>query len=418
MSPIDRRTFLRLAGQSAAALAMLAGCGASALPTPDRALPTSMPPTPQPPTAMPPTPSATTLPSSTPDPTSAAEVPLEVKIGQMLLVGFRGLAVDERHPIVADIRDRHLGGVVLFDFDAPSWSPSRNVESPEQVRALVAGLQVFSSIPLLVAVDQEGGKVARFDERHGFPSTVSHRFLGEQDNLALTHETATALAKTLAAAGITLNLAPVVDVNANPNNPVIGQLDRSFSSDPAVVIHHAQAFIKAHHALGVMCCPKHFPGHGSSAADSHRGLVDVTKTWTRRELEPYAALIRSGLADCIMTAHVFNSALDPEYPATLSKAMIDGILRGELGYDGVVISDDMQMGAIRKYYGFEEAVVKAIEAGVDILAIANNSVFEEGVATRTMHIIRRAVETGRLNADRIDRSYRRIQALKRSMAGR
>ena len=119
-----------------------------------------------------------------------------------------------------------------------------------------------------------------------------------------------------------------------------------------------------------------------------------------------------------MTAHVFNAALDPEYPATLSKATIDGILRGDLGYDGVVISDDMQMGAIRKHYGFEEAVLKAIEAGVDILAIANNSVFEEDVVTRTVEIIRRAVETGRLSQERIDRSYRRIQTLKRSTAGR
>ena len=196
----------------------------------------------------------------------------------MLLVGFRGLAVDQMHPIVADIRDRHLGGVVLFDFDAPSWSDVRNVESPEQVRALVASLQSFATVPLLVAVDQEGGKVARLDERHGFPPTVSHRFLGEQDNLALTRESAAALAKTLAAVGITLNLAPVVDVNVNPNNPVIGKLDRSFSSDPAVVARHAQAFIEAHHAQGVLCCPKHFPGHGSSTAHSHRGLVDVTDT--------------------------------------------------------------------------------------------------------------------------------------------
>ena len=122
MTPIDRRTFLRLAGQSAAALAVLAGCGAAALPTADRALPTLVPSTPLPPTALPPTPSATPSPSSTTDSTPAAGIPLEVKIGQMLLVGFRGLAVDQMHPIVADIRDRHLGGVVLFDFDAPSWS--------------------------------------------------------------------------------------------------------------------------------------------------------------------------------------------------------------------------------------------------------------------------------------------------------
>ena len=416
MSPIDRRTFLRLAGQSAAALAVLASCGARVLPT-ARVLPFSTPPALLPPTPFPPV-SPTPNPTATPSQVSTIDVSLDIKIGQMLLVGFRSLVVDERHPIVADIRDRHLGGVVLFDFDVPSWSPIRNVESPEQVRALVAGLQALAAIPLLVAVDQEGGKVARLDERHGFPPTVSHRFLGEQDDLALTREAATAVAKTLATAGITLNLAPVVDLNANPANPVIGKLDRSFSPDPAAVTRHAQAFIEAHHAQGILCCPKHFPGHGSSTTDSHRGLVDVTKTWTRRELEPYAALIRAGLADLIMTAHVFNAALDPEYPATLSKATIDGILRGELGYDGVVISDDMQMGAIRKHYGFEEAVLKAIEAGVDIVAIANNSVFEEDVVARTVEIIGRAVETGRLDVGRIDQSYRRIQALKHSTAGR
>jgi beta-N-acetylhexosaminidase len=166
-----------------------------------------------------------------------------------------------------------------------------------------------------------------------------------------------------------------------------------------------------------LCCPKHFPGHGSSTSDSHFGLVDVSETWTRAELQPYDDLIRAGLADSIMTAHVFNARLDPDYAATLSAATLTGLLRGELGYDGVIISDDMQMGAIRRHYGFEEAVLAAVDAGVDILAIANNSIFAEDAASRTVEILRRAVEQGRISRARIEQSYGRIQRLKGRLAG-
>src|SRR5690606_10098573 len=168
------------------------------------------------------------------------------------------------------------------------------------------------------------------------------------------------MAATLAEAGINLNLAPVVDVNVNPDNPVIGQLERSFSGDPDVVTEQAKAFIEAHHEHGVLCTLKHFPGHGSSEADSHLGFVDVTNLWSRQELEPFRNLIDAGLADAIMTAHIFNANWDSEHPATLSRAVITGILREELGYDGVVITDDMQMGAIRDFYGFEAAVVMSV----------------------------------------------------------
>lgn len=360
-------------------------------------------PTPQPPTPTP-DPTATPVPE---DPLS-----LEEKIGQMLLVGFRGLTVNDDSPIVQDIRQRNLGGVVLFDYDVPNRSPNRNIQSPEQLRALTAALQAAASTPLLVAVDYEGGMVNRLKEKYGFPPTVSHQFLGQADDLELTRRYTRTMAETLAEVGINLNLAPVVDLNTNPDNPIIARFQRSFSADPEVVTRHARVFIQSHHEKGILCTPKHFPGHGSSSTDSHKGLADVTETWSPSELEPYQQLNQEGLVDVIMTAHVYNAHLDPGYPATLSKKIIAGLLRQEIGYDGVVITDDLQMGAISRYYGFDEAVVLAVEAGVDILAIANNSVYEEGAAARAMSLIKQAVEAGRISPERIDESYQRIQRLK------
>jgi len=178
------------------------------------------------------------------------------------------------------------------------------------------------------------------------------------------------------------------------------------------VTKHAIEVIKAHHARGILTTLKHFPGHGSSKNDSHLGFVDVTKTWSPMELEPYEKIIAAGLSDTVMTAHIFNSKLDTSLPATLSGRTIDGLLRDELRFDGVVISDDMQMKAISARYGFEEAVLLAIGAGVDILAFANNSVFDPDVAASTIGIIRKAVRNGKVGEERIDRSYARIVRLK------
>jgi beta-N-acetylhexosaminidase len=342
------------------------------------------------------------------------EVSLEVKIGQMLMVGFRGLEVDAGQPIIQDIQERYLGGVVLFDYDVPTGTPSRNIQSPAQVKALVTRLQSFSTIPLLVAIDQEGGKVCRLKEEFGFPPTVSAQALGRLNDLAATYEQATQMAKTLVQLGINLNLAPVVDLATTPNNPIASR-ERSFSADPKLVTAHARQFISAHHTQGVLCTLKHFPGHGSSTGDSHFGLADVTQTWSAAELEPYADMIKAGEADAVMTAHVFNTNLDPEYPATLSKPIITGLLRQGLNYDGVVISDDMQMRAITDHYGFETAIQAAIEVGVDMIAVANNSVYDEDVAARAVALIKQLAHTGKISEARIDESYRRIQRLKRKL---
>lgn len=338
---------------------------------------------------------------------------LEARIGQMLMVGFRGLEVDQSSPIVQDIRAGRIGGVVLFDNDVALRKPVRNVASPEQVKTLATDLQAADpGMPLFVAVDQEGGRVVRLKERYGFPPTVSQAWLGELNDLALTARYARLTAQTLAELGINVNLAPVADVNVNPDNPVIGKLDRSFSADPMVVADHVLEVLIAHQIEGVFCALKHFPGHGSSATDSHLGFTDVTQTWSEIELVPYREILRSSGTDMIMTAHVFNAALDPEWPATLSRTTIQGMLRDQLGYQGVVISDDMQMQAITDHYSLETALERTILAGADIIIFGNNLDYDEQIAPKAIDIIMKLVREGRISPERINESFRRIMFLK------
>ncbi|HEX6473838.1 MAG TPA: glycoside hydrolase family 3 N-terminal domain-containing protein, partial [Candidatus Limnocylindria bacterium] len=275
-----------------------------------------------------------------------------------------------------------------------------------------------AGLPLLIAVDEEGGQVARLGPDHGFPPTVSAAELGAEDDVRVTRRAGRDIARTLRAAGINLNLAPVVDLNLNPDNPIIGALDRSFGADPDLVHRQAAAFMDGHRAIGVWTTLKHFPGHGSATGDTHLGVVDVTDTWQRVELRPFGDLIADGHAQAILTAHVFNARLDPEHPATLSHATITGILRRQLGWRGVVISDDMQMGAIRDAYGYPDAVRLAILAGVDILTIANQQVFEEGIVEQTIELVAGMVEDGSIPESRIDQSWRRISDLRQKIANR
>lgn len=341
---------------------------------------------------------------------------LEEKIGQMLMIGFRGLEVDRKHPVVLDIIHRHIGSVVLFDYDVPARSSVRNVESPEQLKTLIDSLQSFSKKPLLIAIDHEGGRITRLKEKFGFPETFSAHYLGQKNDLQFTFSQAQEMARLLSFLGINLNLAPVVDLNANPENPVIGKLERSFSADPEVVFRHAEKFIRAHHNQEVLCTLKHYPGHGSSTEDSHLGLVDITETWTEAELQPYRELIERGVVDAVMTAHVFNKHLDPEFPATLSQRVIKGLLREKMNFDGVVISDDMQMGAIANAYGLKTAIYRAIDAGVDILAFANNSIFDAEIAVKSVKIIKELIRTQKIGISRIDESYKRITKLKAKLS--
>ena len=347
--------------------------------------------------------------------TENAQTPLDVKIGQMLKIGFRGMQVADTNHIARDLQEYHLGGVVLFDYDVPSDTAYRNIQSPEQVNQLVNDLKALSEKPLIVSIDQEGGRVARLKPKYGFPKSVAAEYLGSLDNADSTRYYARKTAKTLSNLGINVNLAPVVDVNVNPDNPVIGGLERSFSDNPLTVAKHAGIFIKTLHNYDIQTVLKHFPGHGSSEKDSHLGVVDVTDTWSEKELIPYRQLIDSSLVDAVMTAHIFNHQIDSTYPATLSKPTIDGILRDSLGFDGVVISDDLMMGAIRKEYGLKTTIKQALNAGVDILSFANNSIYDPDIVPEAHRIIKELIEDGEITRDRIDQSFDRIMKFKEQL---
>ena len=345
-------------------------------------------------------------------PTPWPDWPLEQKIAQMLIVGFRGTTLAADNPIVRDIEAYRIGGVILFDYDVTLKQYGRNITDPAQLQDLTRALQNIARTPMFIAVDQEGGRVVRLKERYGFPATVSAQSLGTADDLGLTGQAAYSIASTLITNGLNLNFAPVVDVNVNPQNPVIGALERSFSGDPAVVIRHASEFARTQRRTGVMSALKHFPGHGSSTGDSHQGFVDVTNTWTAMELQPFGSLIASDLADMVMTAHIYNANLDPDYPATLSHATITGVLREKLGHTGVVVTDDMQMGAISQLYSFPTAVIRSINAGVDIVLVGNNLAYEPDVVPRILDIVVNAVARGDIDRARIDESCGRVMALK------
>ena len=337
---------------------------------------------------------------------------LAIKTGQMLMIGFRGMSVESAPEIAADITRHRIGGVVLFDYDVPSRSSSRNISTPQQLSSLTTELQKLSKIPLFIAIDQEGGKVNRLKSARGFPPTVSADYLGRLNNPDTTSAAARQTARTLKAMHITMNLAPVADLNTNPDNPVIGKIGRSFSSDPATVISNITLIVGAYHNEGIIATLKHFPGHGSSTTDTHLDFTDITTSWSEQELEPYRILIASGYNDAVMTAHVFNAKLDPLYPATLSKSTLTDLLRHKLGFKGVVVSDDMQMKAIADHYGLETAIRLTIEAGVDILLFGNNTSYDPAIASKATDIINSLIQQKIITPERIDQSYRRIMKLK------
>jgi len=371
---LSRRTFLKgaaLAGAVAAVPALMAGCGSS-----------------------------------------SGDVPLEQKIAQMLMVGFRGLTLDESNYIVRDIREHRIGGIILFDRDAKLKTYGRNITSPVQLQALTASLQALSATPLFIAVDQEGGKVVRLKESYGFPPTVTAQYLGTLNNPAITRMYADSIGATLATNGLNMNFAPVVDLNINPQSPAIGALERSFSADPTIVTNHARIFVETHDKNRVSTCFKHFPGHGSATVDSHLGFVDVTDTWSAIELEPYRNLINEGNCRMVMTAHVFNRHIDPDLPATLSKPFITGMLREQLGFDGVVVTDDLQMQGLTQFFDYKTIVEKSILAGVDIILVSNNLDYNPEITPTTISHVKELVRTGKITEQRIHASYQRIMAMK------
>ncbi len=351
---------------------------------------------------------------------------LEEKIGQMLIIGFEGKSVTADAPIVKAIEDLNLGGVILFDYNARTKQFDKNIANPQQVKLLNDQLQQITQhanhlhqrepLPLIIAVDYEGGKVNRLKEEYGFPRTMSQKQIGELplDNVNIEANT---MANTLQFSGFNLNFAPVLDVDVNPNNPIIGKLERSFSADPLKVAQDAEIFSKQYVSHKVQCAYKHFPGHGSSTSDSHLGFVDVTDTWHDEELLPYQQLLQEkNHCGMIMSAHIVNRKLDATgLPATLSRVILTDLLRHQLNFDGVIVTDDMQMKAIADHYGLAEAVTLSINAGADMLIFGNQLVDIEQDPKEIIHMIKEKVDSGEISEDRINDAYERICQLKRSI---
>jgi beta-N-acetylhexosaminidase len=326
----------------------------------------------------------------------------------MVMVGFRGLTIRAHDPVTLAL-EGGLGGVILFDRDRVK--PTRNITSPSQLKALTAAVRAASSGSVLIAIDQEGGRVSRLKPALGFPATRSEAAIGATGDPDEAFEAGRAMADTMGAAGVDFDLAPVVDLNVNPTNPAIGALDRSFSADPEVVGAMAAAEIRGLHAHGVRAAIKHFPGLGSATANTDFDDVDVTKTWTDAELDPYRALIAAGLPDAVMSGHIVNDRLDPDVPASLSAATIDGLLRSGLGWDGVVVTDDLGAEAIAGRYQRDEAIALAIEAGSDLLLFANQTIYVADLASQVIDSIVAHVVSGRIDASRLDLSIERLDRL-------
>jgi len=345
----------------------------------------------------------------------AQEPVLEKKIGSMLMVGFHGTHAPKESQICKDIKRYDLGGVILFDYNPVDKTKPKNIASKQQLARLTQELQVCSRDgKLLIAVDQEGGRVQRLKRTYGFYGQFPQASeLVKMDKQAIA-QTYTHMSKELQSVGINYNLAPVVDLDINARNHVIHGLGRSFGKDPKTVASYARVFIKAMHDNGVLTSIKHFPGHGSSVGDTHKGFVDVTKLYQKSEMEPYRLLKED--ADTVMVAHVFNRNFDAEYPASLSQKTITGVLRSQLGYEGVVITDDLQMGAISQKYGLRNTLKLAINAGDDILLVGNQLDPRQVVSVKTLvDTIALLVKSGEVKMQSIEASKRRITVLKQKL---
>lgn len=318
-------------------------------------------------------------------------------IGQLLIGSLAGSTITPEIRSLA--REFSLGGIILF---------SRNIEAPEQVAELSIDVQTLASeLPLWVSVDQEGGRVARL--RKPFTEWPPMAVLGRSGNVDLATRFAEALAAELKAVGVTLDYAPVLDIHTNPQNPVIG--DRALADDAELVARLGTAIVRGLQDNGVAACGKHFPGHGDTSVDSHLELplVEHPPDRIRRvECVPFREAIRAGVA-FIMTAHVLVPALDEERPATLSPNIVQGILRDELGYQGVILSDDLEMKAIARSYAVPDAAVEAIAAGCDGLLICSGDV---EVQAATLDALVHAAEDGRISYRRLEDALKHLRQAK------
>lgn len=335
---------------------------------------------------------------------------LSRKIGQLLMIGFVGAEPGAAEPrrVAAMIAAGQLGGVILF---------ADNVQNPSQLRKLTGSfLAAGGATPPLIAVDQEGGSIQRLTRRKGFQPLPSARTMARKP-LCEAEALYARTASELAAMGINLNFGPVVDLDINPRNPAIGQRARSYDRDPERVLAYADAFIDAHAAAGVLTAAKHFPGHGSATRDPHIAIVDISDVWEIGELSPFAKLAAGGQLPMVMVGHLIHPRFsDGDRPTSLSRRAITEVLRGGLGFEGVVVTDDLGMDAITRRYRPEDAAVMAIRAGADLLIFAHAETEAPGTVARIVASVAAAVAAGRLPERQVADAYDRLRALRAGLA--
>lgn len=321
---------------------------------------------------------------------------LEEKIGQLLIVGLEGTNISQRD--IDQMEINKVGGFILF---------SRNIENKSQVIGLLNSLKSNNNndIPLFLSVDEEGGIVSRL--KNIYKNLPNAAVLGKMDDEQLSFDYGEVQGLKLKSLGFNLNFAPVMDINSNPDNPVIG--NRAFGSVPDVVLRHGRAVSKGMEAQGIIPAIKHFPGHGDTKTDSHISLPIVDKDYgeiMQMELVPFKEM--SDEADMIMIGHLLFPKIDSEYPATMSSNIINEILREDLGYDGVIVTDDITMGAIVQNYSIEDAAVKFLSAGGDILLVCHGEENPDIIINR----IKEAIQSDELNMEDIEEKVYRILTLK------
>jgi beta-N-acetylhexosaminidase len=357
-------------------------------------------------------------------------ISLQAKVGQLVAVGIHGTALSDANiqQVIKQAEAGEIGGVIIYRY---------NITSKVQLTTLLQGIQqARTALPLFVYVDQEGGKIQRIDSSHGFVETLAAQQVATDLSIDEALEHYAELGRELQHTGFNFDLAPCVDIDGEPPCLAIGALQRSYGADPAQVADYGEAMLAGLGAHGVLGCLKHYPGHGRVMGDSHMGLMDITSTWQALELEPFARLIRRGVVDAVMTSHLVHQGIDADTPVTFSRIWLDK-LRQDLGFEGLIVADDLHMGAIIRHYSPVQAIVAGLQAGLDQLMFSNNPLAAQpqgirhdldakvkpvstgewqvpdiGLPPKVFTVVAAAIADGSLDEAIIDAAYQRVVALK------
>lgn len=345
--------------------------------------------------------------------TNVRAVSLDQMIGQMLMLGFSGTKPADQGVQNAQVllSKGQIGGVILL---------GSNLQNKQQVKKLISFVKQTApkGLPPFIAIDQEGGAVQRLRAEHGFTDIPKAIDLAGTVSPKQAFQIYRKMAKELAFVGFNVNFGPVVDLNIVPDNPIIGLKGRSYGVSSSKVQDYARAFVLAHRHYNILTSLKHFPGHGSSWTDSHEEFVDVSSNWKKSELAPYKRLIKHDLVDMVMVGHLYHPSFSDKgkIPASLSQKAIETRLRREIGYKGLVITDDLGMGAVKKYFAFDDALLRAIKAGNDILLLVDGKLATPHEIARIHKVIRDAIKTKQISLAQIKAAYQRIVRAKKSLA--